>query len=41
MKPVKRMMQDIEREVEYTSSMIGKRALDPRVMDAMNQVPRH
>jgi len=41
MKPVKRMMQDIEREVEYTSSMIGKRALDPRVMDAMKQVPRH
>jgi protein-L-isoaspartate(D-aspartate) O-methyltransferase len=41
MKPVKQMMQDIEREVEYTSSMIGKRALDPRVMDAMRQVPRH
>jgi protein-L-isoaspartate(D-aspartate) O-methyltransferase len=41
MKPVKKMMQDIEREVEYTSSMIGRRALDPRVMDAMKQVPRH
>ena len=41
MKPVKRMIQDIEREAEYTASLIGKRALDPRVMDAMKQVPRH
>ena len=41
MKPVKRMMQDIEREAEYTASLIGKRALDPRVMKAMKQVPRH
>lgn len=41
MKPVKRMMQDIERETEYTASLIGKRALDPRVMEAMKQVPRH
>ena len=41
MKPVKRMMQDIERGVELTSSQIGKHALDPRVMAAMKQVPRH
>jgi protein-L-isoaspartate(D-aspartate) O-methyltransferase len=41
MKPVKRMMQDIERETEYTAGLIGKRALDPRVMEAMKQVPRH
>ena len=41
MKPVKRMMQDIEREAEYTASLIGKRALGPRVMKAMKQVPRH
>jgi protein-L-isoaspartate(D-aspartate) O-methyltransferase len=41
MQPVERMMQDIEREVEYTAGLIGKRALDPRVMDAMKQVPRH
>jgi protein-L-isoaspartate(D-aspartate) O-methyltransferase len=41
MKPVKRMMQEIEREVEYTASMIGKRALDPRVMEAMKEVRRH
>jgi protein-L-isoaspartate(D-aspartate) O-methyltransferase len=41
MKPVKRMMQDIERGVEQTRSLIGKRALDPRVMEAMKQVPRH
>ncbi len=41
MKPVKRMMQDIEREAELTASLIGKRALDPRVMEAMKQVPRH
>ena len=41
MKPVKRMMQDIERGVELTRSMIGKHALDPRVMEAMKTVPRH
>ncbi|MGB5261628.1 MAG: protein-L-isoaspartate(D-aspartate) O-methyltransferase [Gammaproteobacteria bacterium] len=41
MKPVKRMMQDIERGVEYTASQIGKHALDPRVMEAMKSVPRH
>ncbi|NNJ93401.1 MAG: protein-L-isoaspartate(D-aspartate) O-methyltransferase [Halobacteria archaeon] len=41
MKPVKRMMQDIERGVEQTRSLIGKHALDTRVMEAMKQVPRH
>ncbi len=41
MKPVTRMMQDIEREVGYTASLTGRHALDPRVMDAMKRVPRH
>ncbi len=41
MKPVKRMMEDIEREVELTRSLTGKRAFDPRVMDAMKKVRRH
>ena len=34
------MIADIEREVEYTRHLIGKRALDPRVMTAMEEVPR-
>ena len=34
------MITDIQREVEYTSSLIGKRALDPRVIKAMEEVPR-
>ena len=33
-KVMQRMIADIEREVEYTSRLIGKRALDPRVMKA-------
>ena len=37
---IKRMIADIEREVVYTSNMIGKSQLDPRVMDAMRDVPR-
>ena len=41
MKPVNHMMEDIEREVEFTRRLIGKRALDPRVMDAMKSVQRH
>jgi protein-L-isoaspartate(D-aspartate) O-methyltransferase len=41
MKPVKRMLQDIERGVELTRRQIGKSAFDPRVMEAMKQVPRH
>jgi protein-L-isoaspartate(D-aspartate) O-methyltransferase len=39
-KAMRRMIADIEREVEYTSRLIGKRALDPRVMKAMEDVPR-
>lgn len=35
------MLQDIARQVEMTRSLIGKEALDPRVMDAMDRVPRH
>jgi protein-L-isoaspartate(D-aspartate) O-methyltransferase len=34
------MIADIEREVAYTSSMIGRDRFDPRVMDAMYEVPR-
>ncbi len=37
---IKRMLADIEREVAYTSSLIGKRQLDPRVMAAMGKVSR-
>jgi protein-L-isoaspartate(D-aspartate) O-methyltransferase len=39
-KGMRRMIADIEQEVEYTSRLIGKRALDPRVMKAMAEVPR-
>ena len=34
------MIADIESEVKYTRSMIGKDELDPRVMEAMARVPR-
>ena len=34
------MIADIESEVKYTRSMIGKDEIDPRVMDAMARVPR-
>lgn len=34
------MMQDIEAEVAFTRQMTGKKALDPRVMGAMREVPR-
>ena len=37
---IKRMLADIEREVAYTSSLIGRRELDPRVMAAMGKVSR-
>jgi protein-L-isoaspartate(D-aspartate) O-methyltransferase len=37
---MRRMIADIQREVQYTSRLIGKRALDPRVMKAMEAVPR-
>ncbi|MDX1696661.1 MAG: protein-L-isoaspartate(D-aspartate) O-methyltransferase [Thiohalobacterales bacterium] len=40
MKPVKRMIQDIEREVGFTAGMIGRQELDPRVMEAVKKVPR-
>ena len=39
-KNIKRMIADIEREVKYTSSYIGKNKLDDRVMNAMAKVPR-
>ena len=41
MKDIKRMLRDIETEVEYTRKWIGKNALDRRVMEAMAEVPRH
>ena len=34
------MLDDIDAEVRYTRSLIGKDALDPRVMEAMRKVPR-
>jgi len=34
------MIRDIEAEVAFTQHMIGKAALDPRVMQAMREVPR-
>jgi protein-L-isoaspartate(D-aspartate) O-methyltransferase len=37
----KAMLRDIESEVLYTRRMIGKDALDPQVMAAMAEVPRH
>lgn len=38
---LKRMLSDIEMEVEYTRHFIGKDSLDIRVMAAMQEVPRH
>jgi protein-L-isoaspartate(D-aspartate) O-methyltransferase len=35
------MLEDIEREVRLTRSATGQDALNPRVMEAMRQVPRH
>ena len=35
-----KMIADIESEVAYTRSMIGRDHLDPRVMSAMREVPR-
>ena len=37
---MKQMLADIDREVEFTRDIIGKDALDSRVMDAMARVPR-
>ncbi len=39
-KGMQRMLADIRAEVAYTARIIGKDALDPRVMDAMAKVPR-
>jgi protein-L-isoaspartate(D-aspartate) O-methyltransferase len=36
-----KMLRDIKAEVRYTRSMIGRDVLDPRIMDAMAEVPRH
>lgn len=41
MKAVQRMLKEIESEVRYTSHMIGRRALSPRILDALREVPRH
>ena len=41
MKPsIKRMLDEIEAEVAYTSRLIGKSKLDPRVMAAIGKVSR-
>jgi protein-L-isoaspartate(D-aspartate) O-methyltransferase len=37
---LKRMIAEIEAEVEYTRDLTGRTALDPRVMAAMARVPR-
>ena len=36
-----RMLDDIESEVKFTRKMIGKNALDPKVMDVMSRIPRN
>lgn len=38
--PIKRMLAEIEAEVAYTSSLIGKSKLAPRVMAAIGKVSR-
>lgn len=40
MSKLSRMIRDIETEVALTRHLIGKDALDPRVMEAMRKVPR-
>ncbi len=40
MNNIDHLIRDIEREVALTRDMIGKKALDTRVMDAVAQVPR-
>ena len=37
---VQRMIDDIESEVRFTSKMIGRNKLDPKVMKAMAETPR-
>ena len=39
-KNIKHLIEDIESEVHYTASYIGKNRLDKRVMQAMARVPR-
>lgn len=41
MNEIERMISDIEMEVALTRDLIGKNALNHRVMAAMKQVPRH
>jgi len=41
MEPVQRMLREIEREVVLTAPMTGRARLNPRVADALVQVPRH
>lgn len=41
MKGLQRMLKDIEMEVNLTRHLIGKDALDDRVMAAITKVPRH
>jgi len=41
MNGLQRMLDDIEMEVNLTRHLIGKDALDDRVMAAIKQVPRH
>lgn len=41
MSNLQRMLDDIEMEVNLTRHLIGKDALDDRVMAAVKQVPRH
>lgn len=36
-----KMVEEIKETVRYTSEHIGKKALDKRVMDVMQKVPRH
>ena len=40
MSGIDRMIAEIEQEVQFTKHMIGRDALDDRVMDAMRKVPR-
>lgn len=41
MNDLERMLNDIKMEAELTRHLIGKNALDARVMAVMKQVPRH
>ena len=41
MSDIQQMLRDIEMDVNYTRGMIGREALDSRVMEAMKVVPRH